>query len=126
MKKRKVFYIHKLTPYFMILPAVIVLILIAIYPMVFSFWVSLHRWYLGRPHLFLFIGLENYYTLIFKDSVFRRAFLNTLVLVGVCIPVEFALGTMLAVLLNRDDIKGKKIFRVCLIMPVVITPVVAG
>jgi len=126
MKKRKVFYIHKLTPYFMILPAVIVLILIAIYPMVFSFWVSLHRWYLGRPHLFPFIGLENYYTLIFKDSVFSRAFLNTLVLVGVCIPVEFALGTMLAVLLNRDDIKGKKIFRACFIMPIVITPVVAG
>jgi len=126
MKGRKVFHIHKLTPFFMILPAIIVLIFIVIYPMVFSFWVSLHKWYLGKPYSFPFVGLTNYYTVIFKDSVFRVSLINTLILVAICIPIEFTLGIILAMLLNRDDIKGKRIFRSCLIMPIVLTPVVAG
>jgi len=126
MKVKRVFYIHKLIPYFMILPAIIVLCFIVIYPMVFSFWLSLHKWYLGRPLSFPFVGLRNYYMIIFKDSVFRISLLNTLILVAICIPMEFSLGIILATLLNRDDIKGKKIFRSCLIMPVVLTPIVAG
>ncbi|RLE08502.1 hypothetical protein DRZ78_00945 [Candidatus Aerophobetes bacterium] len=126
MKRRKTLSMRKLTPYFMLLPAIVVLFFIAIYPMIFSFWVSLHKWYLGKPHLFPFVGLRNYYTVIFEDSIFRKSLVNTLILMVICIPVEFILGMMLAVLLNRDDIKGKKIFRTCFIMPIVITPVVAG
>lgn len=110
----------------MILPAILILLLIVIYPMIFSFWTSLHTWYLARPHQFPFVGLNNYYALLFKDSVFRVSLWNTLKLFAVCIPAEFALGLLLALLLNRDDIKGKKIFRSILIMPVVLTPVVAG
>jgi len=110
----------------MILPTVIVLFFIVIYPMIFSLWVSLHKWYLGKPQLFPFVGLRNYYTVIFEDPVFRISLINTLILVSICLSVEFVLGIILAILLNRDDIRGKKIFRSCLIMPVVLTPVVAG
>jgi len=126
MKGEKRVHIHKLTPYFMILPAIIVLVFVVIYPMVFSFWVSLHKWYLGKPSFFPFVGLRNYYKVIFEDPIFRISLVNTLILVVVCIPVEFTLGIILAILLNRDDIKGKKVFRSCLIIPVVITPIVAG
>ncbi|HHF98153.1 MAG TPA: sugar ABC transporter permease [Candidatus Aerophobetes bacterium] len=124
--RKKGIYISRLTPYLMILPAVIVLFFIVIYPMIFSFWVSLHKWYLGKPQFFPFVGLRNYYTVIFEDPVFKISLINTLILVSVCLSVEFGLGILLALLLNRDDIKGKRIFRSCLITPVVLTPVVAG
>lgn len=126
MKAKRGFYIHKLTPYFIILPAIMVLVFVVIYPMVFSFWISLHKWYLGKPHLFPFVGLRNYYTVIFEDPIFRTSLVNTLILLAICIPIESTLGIILAILLNRDDIKGKKIFRSCLIVPVVIMPIVAG
>lgn len=118
--------IQKASPYFMLLPAVALLVFIVMYPMVFSFWVSLHRWYLGKPHLFPFVGLRNYSTILLKDAVFRIALLNTLKLAVICIPVEFTLGMSLALLLSRGDIRGKVIFRTCLVMPVVLTPVVSG
>jgi len=120
------YIIHRNIHYFMILPAILILFSIVIYPMIYSFWISLHTWYLGKPQQFPFVGLSNYYALLFKDSVFRISLRNTLVILSVCIPVEFALGLILALLLNRKDLKGRKIFRSILIAPVVLTPVVAG
>lgn len=119
-------FMHRVSPYFMLIPAIVVLVFIVIYPMVFSFWVSLHRWYLGKPHLFPFVGLRNYSSLFLKDTVFRISLVNTLKLALICIPVEFALGMLLATLLSREDIEGKTLFRTCLVMPVVLTPVVSG
>lgn len=123
LKKR---FSFKAFPYFMLLPAIALLAFVVMYPMVFSFWISLHRWYLGKPHLFPFIGLRNYSSLFLKDAVFRISLFNTLKLALICIPVEFALGMLLALLLSREDIRGKVFFRTCLVMPVVLTPVVSG
>ncbi len=120
------YLIHRHTHYFMVLPAIIILLSIVIYPMIYSFWTSLHTWYLGKPQQFPFVGFDNYYTILLKDPVFRISLRNTLLLLAVCIPAELVLGLILALLLNREDLKGRKIFRSILIAPVVLTPVVAG
>lgn len=122
--KRPIFY--KTVPYFMLLPTVAILAFIVVYPMVFSFWISLHRWYLGKPHIFPFVGLRNYSLILLKDSIFRTSLINTLALAALCVPVELGLGMSLAILLGREDIGGKRAFGSLLVMPVVLTPIVSG
>lgn len=41
-------------------PALLAIILLVGYPIVYSAWLSLHRYNLKRPALFRFIGVENY------------------------------------------------------------------
>ena len=112
--------------YLFIVPAVATLLFLIIYPMINSIWISLHTWYLARPQNFPFVGLRNYQVLLFQDQVFRVALINTLVLLGVCVPVEFALGLLLARLLNSPHLKGQRFFRSCLIVPLAVTPIVVG
>lgn len=102
------------------------MLFLVIYPMVRSLWVSLHTWYIAKPQQFPFVGLRNYHLLIFQDNVFKIALRNTLLIVIVAIPVEFLLGLLLASLLNRDDIKGRKIFRAILVLPLAVMPIVVG
>ncbi len=119
-------FLHKKAGYLLLVPAIAVLLFLIIYPMVYSIWLSLHTWYLSKPQWFPFVGLKNYYVLIFEDKVFRIALFNTFILTGVCVPVEFGLGFLLAILLTREDIKGRKFFRACFVMPLAITPIVVG
>jgi ABC-type sugar transport system permease subunit len=41
-------------------PALIAIFVLAAYPIVYSAWISLHKYNLKRPHVFEFIGLDNY------------------------------------------------------------------
>jgi len=50
-------------PYFAFLlntPALLIVVLLAGYPIVYSAWISLHRYNLQRPHAFKFVGISNY------------------------------------------------------------------
>ncbi|MGQ9474339.1 MAG: carbohydrate ABC transporter permease [Candidatus Caldatribacteriaceae bacterium] len=117
---------YRIVPYFMLLPTIAILAFVVIYPMVFSFWISLHRWYLGKPLAFPFVGLRNYSLVLLRDPVFRTSLTNTLTLAVLCIPLELALGISLAILLSREDIRGKGVFGSLIVMPVVLTPIVSG
>jgi len=41
-------------------PALLAIVLLVGYPIVYSAWLSLHHYNLKRPRLFRFVGLENY------------------------------------------------------------------
>ena len=118
--------VRKLTPYLLMLPGIGLLAFVIIYPLVFSIWVSLHRWVLARPGSFPFIGLDNYVFFIWKDPLFIKVLTNTFMMLGVCLSVEFVIALSLALLLNRRDIKGTAIFRVGFTIPTVTMAVVAG
>lgn len=118
--------LYKNTAYFLILPAIATLLFVIISPMIYSIFVSLHTWYLAKPKVRPFIGLKNYYFFLFQDPIFRVALRNTVSLLGVCIPVEFGLGLLLASLLNRKNLKARRFFRSCLILPLAVTPIVVG
>lgn len=119
-------FFYKRAGYLLLVPGVVVLLSLVMYPMVRSIWVSLHTWYLAKPQQFPFVGLRNYYQLLFKDHVFKIALRNTMIIVIIAVPAEFFLGLLLATQLNREDIKGRKIFRAILVLPIAIMPVVVG
>jgi multiple sugar transport system permease protein len=119
-------FFYKRAGYLLLVPGVVVLLSLVIYPMIRSIWVSLHTWYLAKPQQFPFIGLRNYSQLLFQDHVFAIALRNTMTIVLIAVPAEFFLGLLLATQLNREDIKGRKIFRAILVLPIALMPIVVG
>ena len=108
-----------------LLPTVVVLFVITIYPMISSLWNSLHYYNLFEPDAKRFVGLGNYADLLRHDPTFwaviRITFLYTIVVVA----VQFVAGLGIAMLLDRA-MRGIAVLRTLFIVPILISPVVVG
>jgi multiple sugar transport system permease protein len=116
---------RQLEPAFYIAPAFLVLIVILIYPLGYSFWLSFHKWTLrdfiyGVP----WVGFDNFITL-FSSPEFINSLKVTVLFVFFALVIEFTLGMGLALLLNRD-LKFKGIIRSLILLPMMCTNVVIG
>jgi len=113
----------KVKTYLFILPAMVILLALIIYPLIFSLSKSLTDFTLGMPGE-KFIGFQNYIT-AFKDQTFHQS-LGFSILFSVCVTsVELLLGFVTALLLQRKFI-GKRLITILLILPMMVTPVVVG
>ncbi len=116
---------RKLIFYFLI-PPLLVLFAITIYPFAFGIYNSFHNWVLYKPQLGRpFVGLDQYIR-IFTDPNFWHALKNTLIYVSLGVSGSILLGFAQALVLSRDEIKGKGVIRSILIIPLVVAPVVIG
>ena len=108
----------------MLAPSMIVLVLISIYPTIFNIYNSLYAWNFanGRPRRF--VGLNNFIETL-TDQNFLVALVNTLVLVASAVAAEFVLGFAIALLVNRSE-RGARVYRALMIIPTMITPIVAS
>ena len=104
---------------------VLVLVAILIFPLAFSFVVSLQDFELTKIGQQRFIGLENYVNLISNES-FWTAMRNTIVFVVVAVGIEFVLGFGLALLLHNKATFLRGFFRSTLLTPMFITPIAVG
>src|SRR5262245_14432163 len=107
---------HLLLPYFLIAPAVAVLLALSIYPLIYSITVSLQvgdNWAIGN------------FTRLLSDNFFLTAMAHTFVYAVAALTCEFLLGLGLALLLNKQ-IRGRGLFRATLLVPMMLPPVVAG
>ena len=106
-------------------PALGILALFAFYPIVGSFWLSLHRIVLSLPGVGEpFVGLANYAELA-QGSVFWRSVGVTLLFVGVSTALEVALGLGLALCLHAS-FRGRGLARAIALVPWAIPTVVAS
>jgi multiple sugar transport system permease protein len=64
-----------------------------------------------------FIGLENYQTVV-GDRIFQKAVYNTLTYTVVVVPLQMALGLLLAVIVNAK-IRGQTFFRAAFYFPAI-------
>jgi multiple sugar transport system permease protein len=104
-----------------ILPAVILFATFLFGPVLFAFFISLHKWELVRPER-EFIGFDNYRA-IFNDDNFWIAFRNTTWYAAGVVPAQTITGLVLAVLANRK-IRGKTFFRTAFYFPSISSSVV--
>lgn len=86
-------------------PSLAILGVFVIYPILVSFWYSLHDWTIGAAEQ-PFVGLGNYVALT-KDPQFWNALANTLELTVVSVVVLIVLGLALAIGLLRDSVVTK-------------------
>lgn len=114
---------RSLTPYYFLLPALILLSLTVFYPALQAFYLSFTRYEdLTQPPVW--IGLENFRKL-WADLLFWQTFRNTLLYLICVVPLLVVLPLGLAILVNRT-LRGIHWFRVAYYVPVVISIVVAG
>jgi len=114
----------KRTGLFFITPTVLVLMLVVLIPLIFSFIVSFFNYTLVDPSFERFIFFKNYST-IFQDTYLWNSLKITLIFVFTVVPLEFVLGFFIALLLNRD-IRFKGLFYTILTIPMVMSPVAVG
>jgi len=101
--------------YMYVMPAVIVMALVILYPFIYNVVISFQNMNLTHFKDAGFIGLRNYSSVIF-DSQFWYFFFKTILWTGLNLTFHVGIGLMLALIIN-EDIKAKSFFRTILILP---------
>lgn len=111
-------------PYAFLSPYLLFYLAFGLFPIVFSFYVSLTSWDgIGDK---TFVGLDNYKFLFNPDSYFFKSVGNTLLFVVLTLPVQIALGLVIATLLYSRWVKWRGLFQLINFLPYIVTPVAVG
>jgi multiple sugar transport system permease protein len=105
-----------------LLPGLVVLIGILIFPIGFMIRLSLSSWDTFYPGLD-FIGIDNYIRLFTDDSRFWESFFRLSFLSITTVSLQYIIGFSLALMVWRDII-FKRFFRVLFLIPMMTTPVI--
>ncbi|GGH76212.1 multiple sugar transport system permease protein [Pullulanibacillus pueri] len=109
--------------YLFIAPFFIIFIVFGLYPIVYSFYLSLSSWDgFGSPEI---IGFANYKRLI-GDYMFYKALFNTLFIWVISVIPQLTVSLILAVILHEKFIKGKSLFRAIFFFPNIVTAASLG
>lgn len=92
---------HRLLPYMLVAPAVIYLLGITLYPFISALHQSFYASSFTAPGLNTYVGWDNY-TELLTSSDFWSSLLNTLIISGSALLIEFVIALGLAVLVYRD------------------------
>ncbi len=109
--------------HWLVAPAVFLLLLIGLFPLVYSLVVSFMQLTMLEQDT-SFAGLANYAQL-FRDKRLWQAILHTALITVVALPLELVFGLAMAYLF-RDRMPGRPIFVSLLVLPTIISPIVAG
>jgi len=107
---------QRTTAWIMMSPALMIMSAVAVYPILNTFWLSLHKVSLtdpgaGRP----FIGLENY-AKAFQDLATITALKNTLYFTLLSVTFELILGFAAALVMN-NAFRGRGLVRAAVLIP---------
>lgn len=118
------FFAHPATPF--LLPAVVYLALLTLFPFVYNVILSTTRTNLARPGQTGFVGLGNYVEL-FTDRLFQIAIGQTFLVAAGSIGLELLVGFLVARLFfSVADMPASTVLRTIYILPMMLTPVVSG
>ncbi|RKX54884.1 MAG: sugar ABC transporter permease [Thermotoga sp.] len=115
---------ERLTGWVFALPSLITLGAVIAVPLGFSLSVSFFAYTFINPSFSVFLGFENYMN-AFSDPYFWNSLWVTLKFVVLVVSIEFTLGFIVALMLNRD-IRFKGVYYTILTMPMVMSPVAVG
>ena len=106
------------------MPTLILLIVMNIFPLLWSLVLSFSEYSAIGSQPPDFIGTKNY-TRVFEDRSVWSYFTTTAYFVVMAVSAQFVIGFGLALLLNRE-FKGKGIATTLLLIPMMLSPVVVG
>ena len=105
-------------------PAVIVMIAVTAYPIVYAVILSLQRYNLAFPNLRKWVGFSNYGAVL-SSPYWWHALVVTLIITIVSVAIELVLGMLLALLMFRT-IFGRGLVRTSVLIPYGIVTVAAA
>jgi ABC-type sugar transport system permease subunit len=101
------------TAYYMVLPSLLIIIIVAFFPILYGIVLSLTD---STAAAFgSFIGVENYVEM-FQDPDFLEGFSNTVIFTAVSVTLEFVLGLAIALAINRA-FRGRGLVRAAILVP---------
>lgn len=109
---------------FFLAPMMLVLFVVAVFPVVYSFWISLHDLKLTRPNRVPFVWFDNYLKL-FTDELFWESVARTVSFTVSSVLVVMVIATLMAMLLN-EEFKGRRVLSAILLIPWAIPYVANG
>lgn len=111
------------TPYLFLAPFLVVFAVFLVYPLLQSVLLSMEQTF-GPKHI-QFVFLDNFRNL-FSDPRFFRALSNTAIYAAASVFLQLPLSLALALLLNRDDVRGRAFFRLIFFSPALVGAVFVG
>ncbi len=102
-----------------VLPAVLVVLAVIVFPWMFTLWMSLFDWKIGSKAQF--VGLANYAELA-TNTRFLTSILHTLVFTALAVVAPLVLGTA-AALVFHQKFAGRGFWRGAFVLPMMATPV---
>ena len=117
-------FVERNLKYIFPLPALVFVFLLMIFPVGYTLFISFTDWALttGRP--MRFVGLQSYLKVL-QDPRFHAAIGRTLIFTFGVVAFQTVLGTIIALILNREFV-GKGPLKLVLLLPLVVTPVAIG
>jgi len=112
------------TNYLFMLPILVMLSAIIIYPIIYSLYISFHI-NVGRPTPAIFVGLTNYFSLL-TDPDFWYIMKITAIFTVAVVSLQLGVGLSGALLLNTKDLRGKGVFLTIFLVPWAVPTVTAG
>ncbi|NTD84934.1 carbohydrate ABC transporter permease [Agrobacterium tumefaciens] len=102
-----------------VIPALVVISAVIVFPWVFTLWMSVHRWTLGQEQSF--VGFDNYIRLA-SDVRFWESLWHTLIYTVLSVVAPLFLGTLAALVFDAQfPLRG--FLRGVFVMPMMATPV---
>jgi multiple sugar transport system permease protein len=105
-------------------PMMVVLLVVAVFPVLYSFWISLFDLKLTRPHRAPFVWFDNYGR-IFQDALFWESLLRTFSFTVMSVAAIMLIAMLMALLLN-EEFRGRRILSAVLLIPWAIPYVANG
>jgi multiple sugar transport system permease protein len=106
-------------------PAVMLLLLLSIFPLAYSIWISLHDWVLpNKLSNSTFSGIQNYITIL-KDGQFWGSIGKTFIFVGASVSLELIIGIGAALILNQAFF-GSKLLQTIMLIATFTSSIVVG
>jgi multiple sugar transport system permease protein len=113
------------TPLLLLSPAILILIFVVLFPLLFSLYTSFTGYRLIRPEsIYDWVGIRNYQR-IFADYDFWIAFGRTVLFLAIALNLEFVLGLGIALLINKIT-WGQRTLRTIMMFPMMFSPILVG
>jgi len=109
---------------FLTLPGLATLIIIIVFPIIFTIITSFYDYTLLNPHHDSFVGLDNYQEVIEEDYIGDSVLITSQFVLSTVL-IEFFIGFIIALSLNKVK-RFKTVYYVILLAPLMINPVVVG
>ncbi len=114
-------------PVFMLLPAILFILVVLLFPLLYSLYVSFTPYELLKPNSLKFElarALRNYQKL-FADAIFWKSVGNTIVFLFLSINLSYVIALGLSQLLARVT-RGQGLMRTLLMVPMMFAPILVG
>jgi ABC-type sugar transport system permease subunit len=121
VRQRGSLFSGRFVPLWFLLPAMLILLVLQVYPSLYAFVLSVMR---QRRGGFEFVGLQNF-QLLLSQITFRESFGRTLIFSAWYLVLVVGLGLLVALLINRR-VKYTNWYLVVIFVPWVLSDVVAG